>query len=508
MAAPDTGSPDTGKWNRLSPFAVIHYVVKFLGALIQHGPQAIVPLLALLVVGGEQRWFYIGLAAAAVGALMVAGAILSYLRFRFRLADGKILIQSGVFNRKRLTLGFDRIQNITLMEPLYFRLFGLVAMDVESMGSSKVEVSLGGIPRVLAEEIRKTVLSHKPAHTTARAEVEGGSESRSETTEAPTEIIRQSTADLVRYGLSNNQTWIFAAMSSGIIVQVLTKSEIFIALKAAIDLNTDNSTILMVLFIIFSILFTLFLFMVASVIGAIITNHNYHMTYLDGRFHRTRGFFERQEVTLPEGRIQTIKIRQSWQARLLKRFQLHLDQIAFCQGSGGKHFFIPCVTEKFAVQFSRFFYPDFDWPAMVLKKIDRMFIRKKLLWTILPVSALPAIIITVVSGSIWGLLPLLLLPLSLPFLALRWVNYGYASDGKYGLVREGFVGHQLTVFPFFKVQNVVLSQSPAQKKAGLASLKIKMASSTVKIPFMPLRDASDWRNMMLYHVESSRKSWM
>lgn len=510
MTAPEAvgAGSATGKWKRLSPFAVIYFVGKFLKGLIEHGPQTIVPILAVIIAGGEQRWLFVGLIAAGAGILIIVGSILRFLRFRFRLANDTVLVRSGVLKRKRLMLGFDRIQNITLREPLYFRIFGLVVMDIESTGSSKVEVSLSGIPRSLAEDIRATVLERKP-------NASGVPQSEAETDEAPRDIIRQPTAELVRYGLSSNRIWMFAGIVSGAVAQMdLGETALFTSWREVIVSAIGTSAGLMVLFSILSTISLIILLMLISVAGAIITNHNYHVTHLDGRFRRTRGLFERQEAIVPEGRIQTIKIRQPWIARFFGRFQLHLNQIAFGRGPirqtvrGGKHFFIPSVTHKFAVQFSRMLYPNFDWSALQLKPIDRMFIWKKLLWVYLPILALFAIILITTTGSGWGLAPMLLLPVAVPLLALRRSNYGYASDGGHGIVRNGFVGHELTVFPFFKVQNVALSQSPAQKKANLASLRIKMASSIVKIPFMPAEDARRWRDMILFHVENSTRKWI
>jgi putative membrane protein len=503
-----TTVPATKKWKRLSPLTIIYFIVKFIKGLIQNGPQTLLPILAVIVAGGEDRWLFVGMIATGVSALFIVGAVLGFFRFRFRLTGDTVLIRSGVLKRKRLMLGFDRIQNITLKEPLYFRVFGLVVMDIESMGSSKVEVSLSGIPRQLAEGIRATVLAKRP---------EGLSPGRPEIPAAENrkEIIFQPTSELVRYGLSSNRIWMFAGIASGAIAQMEPgEIELVANWREGIVSAISSDTSLMVLFTVFGIISVIILLMLVSVTGAILTNHNYRITYLDERFHRTRGLFERQEVSLPQSRIQTIKIRQPWIARFFKRFQLHLNQIAFGRGSssraarGGKHFFIPSVNHQSAVRFSRLLYPDFDWPALKLKPIDRMFIFKKLQWVYLPISAIPAIISTVMSGSAWGLLPLVLLPVALPMLALRRVNYGYASDGSHGILRNGFVGHELTIFPFYKVQNVALSQSPAQKKARLASMSIKMASSTIKIPFMPTKDANRWRDMILYQVESSNRNWM
>lgn len=512
-----TGSQaDSEKWQRLAPAAMIHFAVQFVLQFVKQGIQGLLPLGAVFLTAGENRWFVIGLIAAGVVVLLLAGAVLSYLKFRFRLSGDTFLIQKGVFRRKRLSLTYDRIQNVAFKQPIYFRPFHLVVLGIESAGSSGEEVSLGGIPRKLAEEIRASIFEKRtssPANNDAEKANEdidavGTASADSE------EIIHQPISELVRYGLSNNNIWVFAGLAAAAMAQLDWEDYIIVVDAREIAAEISNYGIATAIFFaLLSFVALITALLSVSALGSIITYYDYHLTRTDGRFHRTKGLFERQETSLPERKVQSLIIKQPWPARLLKRFHLHLRQVGFDNwdgqnpGAGQSKFLVPSVTNCFATDFSKILYPNFNWTELELKPIDPIFVRKMVLWVMLPIAMLPAISISFVAG------PMALAILAIPFLLspgvmLRRARYGYATDGVHGIVRSGFVGHKLTIFPFYKVQTVQLWQSPGQRQRGLATLSIKLAGFELDIPYMPLADAQAWRDQILHEIETHRGSWM
>ncbi len=512
---------DAGKWQRLSPFAIVYYIVRFITAFIKQGVQSLAPLAAVIFTAGENRWFIIGLIAIGAVVVLLVGAFLSYLKFRFRISDNTFLIQRGVFKRKRLSLTFDRIQNVAFKEPIYFRPFGLVVMTIESAGSSSEEVGLGGIPRALAEEIRATVLSLKSLNTasSSQAEILQNPSSISDNTpvaDAET-IIRQPISELVRYGLSNNNMFVFAGIIAGSLAQVnFDEYEFADVIKESITSFIGTSGFAIAAFAVSLVFAILIILMAASVLGSIISNYKYHLTRHDGRFHRTKGLFERQETSLLETKIQCLQINQPWPAKLMQRFHMVPKQVGFGKlgqdsgvqaGSGSAKFLIPSVTEKFTKYFSDILYPTFNWANVEFKPIDKIYTIKMLLWIFTPIAVMPAVSMSITLTP-YALFILALPIVVSPLVMLRRSKFGYATDGEYGVIRSGFIGHKLTLFPFYKVQTVQVTQSPGQRKRGLANLTVKLAGTTLEIPFIPINDAEEWRNLILYKIENGNKPWM
>lgn len=505
------------KWKRLSPYAAIHYVVKIFMAVIKNAYQGAVPLAAAFFAGGDNRWFLIGMVIAGALLLLLIVAVLSYLKFRYRIADETVFIQSGVLNRKRLTLDFDRIQNVGIKEPIYFRPFGLVVVTIESAGSSGEEISLGGVPRSLAESIRAEVLEHKPQNTNTNTPAES-TQTAATVDAVPTEaelIIHQPVSELVRYGLTNKNVLVFFGIMAGFWGQTdWDEMEYYNEGSEMVTGFVGTEPTAIALWTSLAIIGVFAVLLMLSVALTVITNYNYRLTRHDGRFHRTKGLFERQETSLLESKVQSIQISQGIMARLLNRMTIHLKQVGFGGNSKQKKaskkgaFFIPSVEEDFSLRFSKIIYPLFNWETLTLKPIDRSYIRKKITYIFLPMSLPVTIGLTISSQSAWGLLPLLIPVLATPLVMLHRARYGYATDGEHGVVRSGLFGTRHVLFPFYKVQTVELHQSPGQRRRKLADLHIKLAGNVVKIPYVPLADAVDWRKTILKKIETTNKAWM
>lgn len=519
MNAPDTGTQASldalrsDRWQRLAPAAIIHFMVKFVLGVAKNGIQNVAYLGGIAVFTGDNRWIILGSIAAGALVILIAAGILSYINFRFRLEGQTFLIRRGVFNKKRLTLSFDRIQNVAIKEPLYFRPFGLVALALESAGSSSEEVSLAGIPRPLAASIRQSVLARPAAPHLA----ETGSDDQQEEAEATDSgmlLLAQPTSELARYGLSNNNIWVVAGAAMGLLFQQADQwepeAEAFVS-DTIIPVIGSDPLILGMLFAggVLAIALTLMLF---SVIGAIIIYHGYRLSYGDGRYHRTKGFFERQETSLPESKIQSLQISQPWPALLLKRWHLTLKQVGFASQdniNAGKQasFLVPSVTSDFYKGLVDRIFGATDWSTVTFRKISRLFIWKTLTYYFLLPAAAIAAIVTAKSGA-QGLYVLLLPVLTLPFVMLRHRRFGYWSNGATAILRRGFVGSRQTAFSFRKVQTVSMTQSPSQRRRKLATLRIQLAGQTITVPYMPLEDASAWRDRILFEVETTHEPWM
>ena len=93
---------------------------------------------------------------------------------------------------------------------------------------------------------------------------------------------------------------------------------------------------------------------------------------------------------------------------------------------------------------------------------------------------------------------------------IAWMKYrrfGYrvTSDGM--LLRRGFVGFRVTAFTHRKVQRVSVTQTILQKRKGLATLRVYLASGSLKLPYVDIAFAERIRDYMLYKVESSDLAW-
>lgn len=502
------------EWHRLAPAAIVHFMVKFVLGVAKNGIQNVAYLGGIAVFTGDNRWWILGLIASGALITLIVSGVLSYLSFKFRMEGQSFLIKRGVLNKKRLTLSFDRIQNVAIKEPIYFRPFGLVALGLESAGSSDEEISLAGIPRTLAEQIRTTVLQ-KPA-APAKAKVtttETGAEAHpSQETEEL--LLAQPISELVRYGLSNNNIWVIAGLATGAFFQQAEAWEGAVEdfVRSSVIPVVGDSPVILGSLLGGVVLFVILFLMTLSVLGAIIIHFNFRLTFADGRYHRTKGLFERQETSVPESKIQSLQINQPWPALLLKRWHITIKQVGFGKtehepGSQRPSFIIPSVTPKFFRPFAERLLGPIDWGTQ-LSRVSKRYVWTSFLYWFLPPMVIASLIIGYFTGTKGFVFPFVFSLVILPTLILRHRRFGYWTNGKTALVRSGLIGNQTSAFAFRKVQTVILKQSPSQRRRDLATLTIQLAGQTLTIPFMPLEDAAYWRDQILYEAETSKQAWM
>ena len=502
-------------WQRLSVVSVVYFVLRFIIGFARHGIQNIAIFGGIFFATGDRRLTTVFLLLGAGLVLLLAASVLSYINFRFRLNSNAFLIHSGVLSKKRLTLSFDRIQNIAIKQPFYFRPFGLVTVALESAGSASEEVNLAGIDRTLAEELRKTVLA-QPQTTQPTAPGDSAKVQEASLPDDGETLLHHPVSELARYGLSNNNIWVFAGLLAGAISQVDEKigNAINDWIKGPEDyfaaLDTVTATVIGAGLVV--LLFGLLL--LGSVIGAIIIYHDYRLSFTGGRFLRTNGLFERSETSLPVNKVQALEINQPWPARLMGRSHATLLQVGFKnQWEDGNinpkqaKFIVPSLTDDRCRKLVAALYPSLDWDAVSFQGVHPMYLRRLFFIDfVLPVLVPSGILAAFASP--WFLLANLIPVLLLPLMRLNYQKRGYWCDGAHIIVRTGIIGHKLVVFPVQKAQSVKITRTPGQRRRGLASLTIKLAGHKVKIPYMPAAIAEGLRDHILRLTSMKNISWM
>ncbi len=137
---------------RTSPLTVL---VGAIGS-IQNG---IFPALAMAFsgVGGSSRY----LAALSVGLIAtLIGVLFTYLgwrRFTYIVGEADIRVEEGIFSRTARSVPYERIQDVSLAEPLLARLLGLVAVKFETGAGGGEDISLTYLTRAEGERLRQLV---------------------------------------------------------------------------------------------------------------------------------------------------------------------------------------------------------------------------------------------------------------------------------------------------------------------------------------------------------------
>ena len=134
---------------RLHPIAIIVNIFKTIKDLI-------FPIVFFTFLPGQDNGFpeYIRwLVFSMFSLIVIAVAIVGWLRFTYRVEDGELKIESGVFVRKNRYIRFERIHSIDVSQGIIQQLFGLVKISIETAGGSQAEAVLSAIRKEEAERL-------------------------------------------------------------------------------------------------------------------------------------------------------------------------------------------------------------------------------------------------------------------------------------------------------------------------------------------------------------------
>ena len=464
--------PQDGREHRLHPLS-------WLFVLVAQLKQFILPLLVLLFAGRGDRNDLWGL--IAVGVLVVA-SLAEYFTYRYTLRDDGIRIRSGWLHRSLREIPFARIHNVNLHQSLLHRVFGVAEVRLEAAGGVKPEAQM----RVLRmdQALALEALVRQRGHVDEAA-VDA---------ERPPPLLTLSTGELVRLGLISNRGMLVVAAAFGALAQtgddvfgVLVErwgKLVFGRVSEFMGQHAHDSTLGIGLAAASLVLAALVLVRLLSVLLAILQFHGFTLRLDDDRISVERGLLARSRSSARRRRIQAWSLREGVLHRWFDRRSLRVDTASGQRGrEAGVHALkdiAPIATPAHCDALLAHFLPGMGWDAL-----DWQPLHRGAWWRI----ALPGLVVVLLATGLlalrfgaWGALGLLAVPLQL-WRARRIADAcGWACNGRLVAWRSGWLSKAWNLAEIGKLQAVRLSQSPLDRRLGMASLLLDTAGAT---PFGP-----------------------
>ncbi|MBV2128397.1 PH domain-containing protein [Arsukibacterium indicum] len=500
------------EWQRVSPIAILYFAVAVLRFFAGQFVYLIPPFILLFNRIKDNPGLAIGMLTGLL-LLITGAALLKYYYFQYRLSAGTVEIRSGVLSKKYLNLPFNRIQNIKLEQPIFYRPADYVCLQLDTAGSVHQEARLVALSRPFAEALKQHILDLRHSVTDESPSTEQQQASSEPPVVAEQLLNQRSLADLVIHGISNNRIWLFLGLAAPFYNQLADKV-LELLLMAGIDLPAlfdpgQQSWFVIGLYALSLTMLIMLLFTLFSVLGSVLTFYGYTLHKKQQNYIRRSGLLTRHEVSMKLSRLQCVALKQDWLDMLLGRLNLNFEQINGQQQIATEQkIMVPSVTLKQAHNLVRDACPDNKLSSVTFNHISRRFIWRYLLLYWLPVAIVAPLslwlrqqpelaLISVVPLSFWALL-----------IVMRWYRYGYAADNNYYYIRRGYFGVDYYCFAKYKLQQVTFRQSWLMRRAGLCSVKLVLASGALEIPFINETDGRALLEQGLYQLQQSRKAWM
>lgn len=470
--------PQDGAEHRLHPLS-------WLFVLLAQLKQFIFPLVALLFFGRGDRYQLWSLLAVAV---LVLTSLAEYLTYRYRLTSDGLIVRSGWLHRSVRDIPFARIHNVNLHQSLLHRLVGVAEVRLEAAGGAKPEAQM----RVLKMEQALALEALVRRSGSAPAADNGG-----HAAEEAAPLLTLSTGELVRLGLISNRGLVLVAAAFGALAQ--TGDDIFGVLidrwgKVAFGWVSDwvghhvhDSVLVMGLAIVSMVVIALLMVRLLSVLLAIVQYHGFLLREDDDRIRVERGLLARSRSSAKRRRIQAWSLREGVLHRCFHRRSLRVD-IAVSQQGKQQHALkelAPIATPQHCEALIQHFLPDAGWGELDWQSLHpRAWIR----------IALPSLLLLLIASGLlyarvgWvGLWSLLAAPLLLWRAQRMAACSGHACNGRLVAWRRGWLDKRWNFAEIGKLQALRLSQSPIDRRLGMASLLLDTAGASPLGPPLHLR---------------------
>ena len=498
-----------GDWQRTSPAGVVFFFTRAVKQVTGGAMQMAASAGAVVVAFRSDNVGWALLGAFAVVAVLLGTAILRYWFFRFTVDDDGLRIRQGVFKKTHLEIQFERVQGMDVERSPVDRLLGLATVTFDTAGSAAREGRLPAIRRTFADTLRQ------------RIEQQGRSVARPPAGEAKASppLLKLGAWDMVCIGVTDRSVLVGLAFLPVLFQAYGDAAEEF-ATRAATAAGEELLAlglwfgVLVVLVLIVAGIALLALLTVAS---AFLRFHDFELLHDGSAFRSRAGLLTRKEVVVERAKIQQVSVAQGVIMILMGRCRVRMLPATSGPASdaaevGAQTLTVPLLdVPRLADLGARVFGAEGKRLGLspandAFTPISPVYIRARLL----AVGIVPALVGAVVLVPAFGATGLL--ALAWPVLVLlaawqAWRRRGYLFDDDALASRRGLLGYSVDAFLFRKAQGATVSRSPLERRKGLASLTVHLASGDVTVPYMDFATACRLRDYLLFKVESSRRPW-
>lgn len=500
MASPKPGLLDD--WQRLSPWAIgLIMATTGVSLLRQHLPLLLAAS-AALTISERAGWreVLLGGSFLALGALLLS--LRYYHRFRFRF-DGEVLVvQKGLLVHREFKVSARHVQQTSRQQPAWMRPFGVVQWEVETLAGEAASIALPGIRGEVAEALEARLRGSTSDDTSGAEKVPPDA--------SPNVQVRFTLTPgaLVLHGLASRSILVVVALISPLVRPLeswlhhrLPHVDLWGWLPASpmLALGVGLSLVVMIL-------------MLLSVLAAWWRFHGFVLRDEGERQVQVSGLFHRRSQTLSRRRLQVMEWVQSGLGRVLGRGYLVCHQFGAAGGgevAEARRFLVPGLTAVRADALAPALWrkststPSFIAPLRRVSSFYRrvLFLRLLLLLSI-GLLMIWQFVFPAWPGWILGVAMPGLVVISLGLAQLRWHALGWGLEGDWLRVRQGLWGQRTSLFPLDHLVSLQLKQSWLQRRRGLMTLHLHLASGRLTLPYLDVHLARELADRLLASVES------
>ena len=439
---------------------------------------------------------------AAFALLVVAiggiGSVLKWWRTTYVVGAEDIRLESGVVSRSARSVPYERIQDVSLEQPLLARILGLAEVKFETGAGGKDELTLAYLP--LAEGVRLRELVRD------RRDDSAPNESGPSAGEPAGRILFAMTPRrLAVFGMFEfSLAAVAVALGAAQQLDFLLPFDLWDwdGWRQVLDIPAHRLAEFGPVVQAFAVLAVVLAVAVIGVTTGLARTFARDWGFVLERtakgFRRRRGLLTKSDMVMPAHRVQALQLRTRW---LRRRFGWHgLKFVSLAQDAGsGSHVVAPFAQLdeiEPIVRSAGFVLPGdgIDWH----RPAPRAFIDGALLGAAIPLAI--AVGLSFSPLPTLAAIPLLAVPLLVLRQAFLWRRAHHAIDESQVYARRGWLAPQVEVASRIKLQSAEIAQGPLARRGGYATLHLGLAGGSLALHAVPLNEARQIRSAVLASI--------
>lgn len=449
-------------------------------------------MLSLFAASKVSRDDGVEIILALVGAgIVTAVSLFVTLSYRFWVLEDEIVIKEGLINRTIRHVPFARIQNIPFRRTLLHRLFGVVALSLESGAGMTPEAQLTVLTLAraqrLEQQIRRAKLAMpKPA---ALAQNEAAAAPPAESAEETMLMHQVPLSDLVRLGLISNRGMLVIGAAYLFFMQTgyFPRKQFGALVKQFSSwIGVSHGPIFWLMSAFAVVIAMLVVIRLASIVYAIYKFYDFRLFHSDGRFRMEYGLLTRHGATLKRAQLVAFAVWDGWLHRYFGRQSVEVltPGLQMQEGQVQARYITPVASPQQINVLLRQ-CADINLARVQFQPLHMGAWRRVAKWPVLialgPTIALSTVFMQRQSSTAVGVV----LALYLAFAAISIYGArrnarasGFYLDRRFFVVRSGFFSQVTMILRRNEIQSVRLTQSPFDRRAAMASVMVDLRAGS------------------------------
>ena len=424
-----------------------------------------------------------------------------YFTYKFDFNKSAFIIQKGFYTKTKLSIPFEKIQQINFNQNLIHKIFSLYEVQMDTAGSDNTEVDIKAVSKEIADDLKVISVKIKKKKLIKTTVEEDNNNS-----------LNINILTLIKIGLTSRYFETFGLILGTIALSFQFLEDLNINYTENIE-HVISATNFGLIFTLVALLIIIIAILIINLISTILKYFNFSAIKSSNNLEISYGLIQTKSIILSPRKVQQFQIIQNYLQKNLDILEIKINQASstkIVKDNSRSKIIIPGFTKSKKNDLFKYIFN---------KKIQKQHQMKphirKLVFNLIFVSVIPVLIFSFGFFFFEILSPKYVVISCLSYLILTsFVNWRYYKNNSLIIAKDfivyksGFWDIKSTIIETFKIQSIILSQPVWHKKRNLGDIIFYTAGGYIKAKTFNFSDLKAIINESIYSVEISNAKWM